>query len=120
MLKLTQRLLGGALIAVVAATSTAPHNHPLDELLGGFTAAGERAVTTHNPHSHASHWHAVIRFVKEDPCLACQWHRLPGASLLAGLASPTVSVSPADRPAPAEARSASLGQPSSRAPPTLL
>jgi hypothetical protein len=117
---LTRRVLGGALIAVAFATSTAPHNHPLDELPGGFSAAGERAVTTHDPHSRASHWHAVIRFVKEEPCLACQWHRLSGAFSYDGLASPTLSVSPADQADPATVRPASLGQPSSRAPPTLL
>ena len=66
--------------------STAPHNHSFDELLGGpSAAAGEQAVTTHDPHSRASHWHAVIRFVKENPCLACQWHRLSGASSVRGL-----------------------------------
>ena len=85
-----------------------------------YQFAGEQAITTHDPHSRASHWHAVIRFVKENPCLACQWHRLFGSITSAGLASPTVPVSPADRPAPATARTASLGQPSSRAPPTLL
>jgi hypothetical protein len=119
-LTLTRRLLGGALIAVAFATSTAPHNHPLGELFGGFSTAGERAVTTHDPHSRASHWHAVIRFVKEEPCLACQWHRLSGTFSNAGFASPTLSISPADQADPATVRSASLGQPSSRAPPTLL
>ena len=119
-LTLTRRLLGGALIAVAFATSTAPHNHPLGELGGEFSAAGERAVTTHDPHSRASHWHAVIRFVKEEPCLACQWHRLSGAFSCAGLASPTLSVSSADHAVPGTVRSASLGQPSSRAPPSLL
>jgi hypothetical protein len=119
-LTLTRRFLGGALIAVAFATSTAPHNHPLGELLGGFQASSEHAVTTHDPHSRASHWHAVIRFVKENPCLACQWHRLSGAFSYAGLASPTLSVSPADHAVPAAVRSASLGRPSSRAPPALL
>ena len=120
MLTIARRLLSGALIAVVCVTSTAPHNHPLSELSGAFTAVGERAVTTHDPHSRASHWHAVIRFVKEEPCLACQWHRLSGAFSYAGLASPTLSASPSDQAVPATVRSASLGQPSSRAPPTLL
>jgi hypothetical protein len=120
MLRLTRRLLGGALIAVVAATSTAPHNHPLSEPVGGLSAGGEQAVTTHDPHSRASHWHAVIRFVKENPCLACQWHRLPGVCLLAGLDPPILSVSRTDHAVLAIARSSSLGQPSSRAPPGLL
>ena len=121
MLALTRRLLGAALIAGVCAASAAPHNHSFDELLAGpSAAAGEQAVTTHDPHSRASHWHAVIRFVKENPCLACQWHRLSGAFSYAGLASPTLSVSPADQAVPAALRSASLGRPSSRAPPALL
>jgi len=120
MLALTRRLPSAALIALALAASTAPHNHPLGELVGGFSAAGDYAVTTHDPHSRASHWHAVIRFVTEDPCLACQWHRLSGPSAVAGVAAPTLSIFPADHAVPARVRSASLGQPSSRAPPTLL
>jgi len=118
---LTRRLFGAALIASVCAASAAPHNHSFDELLGGPSAgAGQQAVTTHDPHSRASHWHAVIRFVKENPCLACQWHRLPGASAGTGLVSPTLSVSPAALAAPAAILPASHGRPSSRAPPALL
>lgn len=116
-----RRLFGAALVAGVCAASAAPHNHSFDELLGGPSAAsGEQAVTTHDPHSRASHWHAVIRFVKENPCLACQWHRLSGASAVAGVVSPSLSVLPAALSAPASLRSASLGRPSSRAPPALL
>ena len=121
LLLLTRRLLGAALIAGVCAASAAPHNHSFDELLGGpSAAAGEQAVTTHDPHSRASQWHAVIRFVKENPCLACQWHRLAGATAVAGLVSPTLSVSPATLAAPTSLRPACLGRPSSRAPPALL
>lgn len=120
MLTLTRRLLGSALIAVVAASSTARHNHPLSELPGGLSAGAEQAVTTHDPHSRASHWHAVIRFVKEDPCLACQWHRLAGACYQPAVAPPIVSVSLANYALPATLRSSSLGRPSSRAPPALL
>jgi hypothetical protein len=119
-MRLARRLLGGALIAFVAATSTAPHSHPLDELGAGLSTAGERVVTTHDPHSRASHWHAVIRFVKEDPCLACQWHRLPGVFCQAAVSPPIQSVSFAEHNRPAATRSSSLGQPSSRAPPALL
>ena len=121
MLVLTRRLLGAALIASVCAASEAPHNHSFDELLSGpSAAAGEQAVTTHDPQSRASHWHAVIRFVKENPCLACQWHRLAGASAVVGVVSRSFSISPAAIAAPASLRPASLGRPSSRAPPTLL
>jgi hypothetical protein len=117
---MTRRLLGLALIAVALATSTAPHNHPLGEFVGGFSSGGEHAVTTHDPNSRASHWHAVIRFVKEEPCLACQWHRLSGTSLVAGLMPPILSSHIAENSVPASVRAASLGQPSSRAPPSLL
>jgi hypothetical protein len=120
MLAMTRRFLGGALIAIFCAISSAPHNHALSEVADGFSPSGEQAVTTHDPHSRASHWHAVIRFVKENPCLACQWHRLSGAFSYTGLASPTLSVSPAGQADPVTVRSASLGQASSRAPPTLL
>ena len=115
-----RRLLGSALIAVVAANSTAPHNHSLSEFAGELSAGAEQAVTTHDPHSRASHWHAVIRFVKEDPCLACHWQRLAGACSQAAAARPTFSVSPGDCALPAAVRSASLGRPSTRAPPALL
>jgi hypothetical protein len=121
LLTLSRRLLGAVLTAGVCVASAAPHNHSFEELLGGSSAvAGEHAVTTHDPHSRASHWHAVIRFVKENPCLACQWHRLSGGFSHTGLSSPTVSVYPADKADPATVRSASLGQASSRAPPALL
>jgi len=117
---LIRRLLGATLVAVLFATSTASHNHPLGELIGGYSASGERAVTTHDPNSRASHWHAVIRFVKEDPCLACQWHRLAGALCQAAAAPAIVAVSSPNYTVPAALRSIPLGQPSSRAPPTLL
>jgi hypothetical protein len=120
MLALTRRLLGSALIAVVATSSTAPHNHPLDELAGGLSGGAAQAVTTHDPHSRASHWHAVIRFVKEAPCLACQWHRLAGACSQAAVAPAIVAVPLADHALPAALRSTSLGRPTSRAPPALL
>jgi hypothetical protein len=116
---LIRRLLGGSLIAVVAATSTAPHNHPLAELFGGSSAAVERAVTTHDPHSRASHWHAVIRFVKENPCLACQWHRLLGIGSRAALAI-TVSTGPAlVLPPPGSPASVSRFTLPSRGPPSI-
>jgi hypothetical protein len=117
---LIRRLLGATLVAVLFATTTASHNHPLGELIGGASASGERAVTTHDPNSRASHWHAVIRFVKEDPCLACQWHRLPGSCPQAGVACPVLSSSFAQTLAALPVRFNSLGQPSSRAPPALL
>jgi hypothetical protein len=118
-LTLTRRLLGGALIAVAFATSTAPHNHPLGELFGGFSTAGERAVTTHDPHSRASHWHAVIRFVKEEPCLACQWHRLLGIGSRAALAV-TLSTGPAlVLPPPGSPASVSRFTLPSRGPPSI-
>ena len=121
MLTLIRRLLGSALIAVVAATSTAPHSHPLRELTGELSAGAEQAVTTHDPHSRASHWHAVIRFVKEDPCLACQWQQprtrlLPGG----GRSSAVVRCLSARLRSSGCVRSTSLGRPSSRGPPALL
>jgi hypothetical protein len=118
---LRRRFLGGVLVAVIAAIAGAPHNHSIDELVGGgSSAAGERAVTTHDPHSRASHWHAVIRFVKEDPCLACQWQRLPGACPPAQLAPPTLPVWFAGETAVLRAGRGPLALPSSRAPPSLL
>jgi hypothetical protein len=109
------------LVAVICAFAGAPHNHSIAELgVGSSAAGGERAVTSHNPRSAASHWHAVIRLIKEDPCLACQWHRLPGACPPAQAALHVLSVASANRTPVPTVRSASLNGPSSRAPPVLL
>jgi hypothetical protein len=120
LLTLSRRLLGAVLTVSICVASAAPHNHSFEELLGRPSAAGEHAVTTHDPHSRASHWHAVIRFVKETPCLACQWHRISGGFSQTGFAPSVLSVSRAENLVAATVRFAALGQQSSRAPPALL
>jgi hypothetical protein len=117
----SRRLLGGALVAIICAFVSAPHNHSIAELnVGSSAAGGERAVTAHDPNSRTSHWHAVVRLIKEDPCLACQWHRLPGACPPAQAALHVLSVALANGAPLVTARSASLNGPSSRAPPVLF
>ncbi len=77
---LRRRFAGAVLLLAVLAAAGGLHHH--DDLFGAFQgaapgAATERVASSHSPLSKAAHWHAGVS-VKEDPCLACHGHRLPG------------------------------------------
>ena len=75
-----RRFAGAVLLLAVLAAAGGLHHH--DDLFGAFQggapgAATERVASNHSPLSKAAHWHAGVS-VKEDPCLACHGHRMPG------------------------------------------
>ena len=77
---LRRRLSGAVVLLAVLAAAGGLHHH--DDLFGAFQgvapgAATERVASSHSPLSKAAHWHAGVS-VKEDPCLACHGHRMPG------------------------------------------
>ena len=77
---LRRRLAGAVLLLAVLAAAGGLHHH--DDLFGAFQggapgAATERVASSHSPLSKGAHWHSGVS-VKQDPCLACQTHRLPG------------------------------------------
>ncbi len=114
------RLSAWALAGAVLGASVVPHRHLGLDSEPGVERASTSVLTTHNPLSKASHWHAVLRIVEEDPCWACHWHRI-------GILSPSAA---AIGPVRASRRLAALPPRSavsvarftlrSRAPPSLL
>lgn len=116
------RFLVWALAALTCATAAPLHNHvSLSEILGDEVGAhgGQRAITSHNPLSAASHWHRVVRF-EEDNCPVCHSHRAarPVASVAASTESLAVRLALA-RPAVLTAARQAITD-GSRAPPSLL
>jgi hypothetical protein len=113
-----RRLWAGILLAASLAVSSAFHNH--EDLAGGLQASAvDRVVSSHSPLSKAAHWHSGVR-VKDDPCLACQSHRLAG--LAADPCRETlVSISPhVAETLEATPASRTVLSNGSRAPPALL
>jgi hypothetical protein len=45
-------------------------------------------VSNHNPAAAARHWHAIIRFLQDEPCWACRWHRALGLPVAAPTSLP--------------------------------
>lgn len=77
---LRRRVAGAIVLLAVLAAAGGLHHH--GDLFGAFQggAAGatvERVASNHSPLSKAAHWHAGVS-VREDPCLACAGHRMPG------------------------------------------
>ena len=115
-------LFAWALVALTCATAAPLHNHvSLSELLGDEVGAhgGQRAITSHDPLSAATHWHRVVRYV-DDNCPIC--HSQRAARPVAAVAASTESL-PA-RLAAAPSADLTLVRPAitdgSRAPPSLL
>jgi hypothetical protein len=71
--------LGVLLLAALTVVGGLHHHEDLAGALQGGAAGAstERVASSHSPLSKAAHWHAGVR-VKEDPCLACQGHRMAG------------------------------------------
>jgi hypothetical protein len=115
---LRRRLAAAALLAASLAAGSGLHHH--EDLAGSLLEVSgkplDRVRSDHNPLAHGAHWHAGVS-VKEDPCLACAVHRLPG--LLAAEALATVvhaghAATPSPRVPTSSVASLSNG---SRAPP---
>ena len=69
-----RRLAGLLALAAIVAAGAASHHHSF--LTADFETRSEEVVTTHNPLSTASHWHAILKILPIDPCWACHWSRL--------------------------------------------
>lgn len=117
-----KRAVGWALVAVTCTTAAALHRHVSfsDFVDEDYASNGrQRAVTSHNPLSSATHWHRVVRF-EEDNCPAC--HSQRAAGLVAGMSAapdaPHVFFALAVSVDPVLARPAVTD--GSRAPPFLL
>jgi len=115
-----RRGAGSVLLLVTLAGSLAAHHHSLFSADDGSGRDEDRAVTRHNPRSHASHWHAVLAFIHEHECVVCKNQRLaglpvqgrdPAPAMSARFARPVRVVSPPVSPRLSTA---------SRAPPVLL
>ena len=76
---LRRRISGAVLLLAVLAAAGGLHHH--DDLFGALQgtpgAATERVSSSHSPLSKAAHWHTGVS-VKDEPCLACHGHRMPG------------------------------------------
>jgi hypothetical protein len=106
-----------ALLAIIAASATS-HHHALLAL--DSETSSEEVVTTHNPFSNASHWHAILKVVPLDPCWACHWSRLFGLSWATDVSLPLLASRSLGTLPPRSAISVARFTRRSRAPPTLL
>jgi hypothetical protein len=88
-----RRIAASALLAATFAGNFAAHHHSLLSADDGSPGREEeRAVTRHNPLSRASHWHAVLGFVREHDCVACHNQRLAGLPVEGCTPAPAVSI----------------------------
>ena len=73
------RRVAAGLVLLGALSGAGLHHH---EDLASFVpgALGERVLSGHSPLSHSVHWHSAV-VVKDDPCLACQSHRVAGTTI---------------------------------------
>ena len=74
------RRLAAAALLLAALAGAGLHHH--EDLSGALSVASagearDRVVSSHSPLSKTAHWHSGVR-VKDDPCLACQSHRMAG------------------------------------------
>jgi cytochrome c5 len=111
-----RRFAGALLAAAIFAAAPAPHDHSLFE----SERSAPEAVTSHNPLSAASHWHAVRGFLRPEICLACHGHRLPGLPVLAQATWMAIWAVALELPTRFDVPRRSLGTRLSRAPPGLL
>jgi hypothetical protein len=113
-------VVGVLLSGFLAAGSGLHHREDLASVvLEAPGAPLEQVRSDHNPLARDTHWHAGVS-VKEDPCLACAVHRLPGLAALTAFAA-ILQTGPAAAPLPAiVADTVVFVSNGSRAPPVLL
>jgi hypothetical protein len=84
-----RRLVVSITLAAIVAACAATHHHaafgPESE------TSSEDVVTTHNPLSTASHWHAILKILPVEPCWACHWSRVAGVPPTAAATGPVVT-----------------------------
>src|SRR5687768_6076765 len=115
---MTRRLAGFIVVLAILAAGSASHHHAALSL--DPEGRSEEVVTTHDPSSNASHWHAILDIVALESCWACPCSRLfdlprPGGLSHAGLDSRRWNALP-----PRAASSVARFTRRSRAPPILL
>jgi len=79
-MSLLRRLAAGFILAAFAAGATAPHRHSLSDDVsegGGIRADHDHVLTSHDPHSRSTHFHAILG-IEHDACAAC--HGVRGLS----------------------------------------
>ena len=118
---LFRRFVGGLLVAATALVFAAPHRHALSDFSDaeGMIAGGERVVSSHDPLSRASHWHAS-RIVKDDDCIACRAHRFSAPFRMDSVPAPVLGSPFACAPQTDNLASRLQTPSASRAPPSLL
>jgi len=113
-----RRLAGSITLAAIIAACAATHHHAA---LGPESEnSSEEVVTTHNPLSTASHWHAILKIVPVEACWACHWSRVAGAPPTAAATSPVVTARNINALPPRSALSIARFTRRSRGPPALL
>lgn len=113
-----RRLAGSITLAAVVAASAASHHHAALGL--DSEKPSEEVVTTHNPLSNASHWHAILKILLVDACWACHWSRIAGVPPAAAVPGPLVTARKLNALPPRSALSVARFTRRSRGPPTLL
>ena len=111
------RRIAAGLVLLGAFAGAGLHHH--EDLAGIVGAPAERALSSHDPLSRGSHWHAAV-VAKDDPCLACHGQRAAGLSVEGHGAAPVASVRFRGAGGPALPTVAALSTHGSRAPPALL
>jgi hypothetical protein len=112
-----RRLTGSITLAAIVAACAATHHHAA---LGPESeGSSEEVVTTHNPLSTASHWHAILKILPVEPCWACHWSRVAGVPPTAAVTRPVVTACKLNALPPRSALSVARFTRRSRAPPDL-
>jgi len=117
---LFQRCAALALLAVLAGAGSLPHRHSALTDESDAENGSESVQTRHNPQSHSSHWHSVLRTIQEEPCWACHWGRFLGLAATAAPSRPFLPTSVLSLLPPRSAASVARFTRLSRAPPILL
>jgi hypothetical protein len=115
---MVRRLAGCLVLLAVLAAASASHHHAVLDL--DSDTRSEEVVTTHDPFSNASHWHAILKILQVDPCLACHWSRFSAIPRSPAVSHVILAARKLNFLPPRSAISISRFTRRSRAPPALL